>query len=185
MAWEWRALTFQWYDVRSETSYVLPPSLIGADTQKFHYLTFASKLAKLRVHYTIGRLVETAACLHTPVTLQATEQGIWVSNIPSSGTGNALSCAEHAIYLMLATLRQQNAMQQSIQQRRVGVPVSETLFGKSVLLVGFGNIAKELIPRQESSPAMSFTRCHHEPISYWNCCRFFRRQTVLLIDMDT
>ncbi|KAL3150379.1 hypothetical protein ABBQ32_000218 [Trebouxia sp. C0010 RCD-2024] len=79
--------------------------------------------------------------------MQATEQGIWVSNIPSSSTGNALSCAEHAIYLMLASLRQQNAMRASIQQRRVGVPVGETLFNKFVLIVGFGNIAKELIPR--------------------------------------
>lgn len=81
--------------------------------------------------------------------MQATEQGIWVSNIPSSSTGNALSCAEHAIYLMLASLRQQNAMRASIQQRRVGVPVGETLFNKFVLIVGFGNIAKELIPRQD------------------------------------
>ena len=80
--------------------------------------------------------------------MQATEQGIWVSNIPSSSTGNALSCAEHAIYLMLASLRQQNAMRASIQHRRVGVPVGETLFNKCVLIVGFGNIAKELIPRQ-------------------------------------
>lgn len=70
-----------------------------------------------------------------------------MSNIPSSGTGNALSCAEHAIYLMLSTLRHQNAMRQAIQQGKVGVPVGETLFGKTVLIVGFGNIAKELIPR--------------------------------------
>lgn len=70
-----------------------------------------------------------------------------MSNIPSSGTGNALSCAEHAIYLMLATLRQQNAMRQSIQIRKIGVPVGDTLFGKTVLIIGFGNIAKELIPR--------------------------------------
>lgn len=54
---------------------------------------------------------------------------------------------------MLATLKQQNAMRESMQQRRVGVPVGETLFGKSVLIVGFGNIAKELIPRQDPSPA--------------------------------
>ena len=81
---------------------------------------------------------------------QATEQGIWVSNIPSSSTGNALSCAEHAIYLMLATLRQQNLMSEFIRRQRVGVPVGETLFGKSVLIIGFGNIAKELISRQGS-----------------------------------
>lgn len=41
---------------------------------------------------------------------QASELGIWVSNIPSAATGNALSCAEHAVFLMLATLRQHNAM---------------------------------------------------------------------------
>lgn len=97
------------------------------------------------------------ASFGSPADSQATEQGIWVSNIPSSSTGNALSCAEHAIYLMLATLRQQNYMQASIQQHRVGVPVGETLFNKSVLIVGFGNIAKELIPRQDDMHAAS---CH-------------------------
>ena len=41
------------------------------------------------------------------IALQATRRGVWVSNILSAGTGNALSCAEHAIYLMLATLRRE------------------------------------------------------------------------------
>ncbi|EFN57851.1 hypothetical protein CHLNCDRAFT_143308 [Chlorella variabilis] len=77
----------------------------------------------------------------------ATELGIWVSNIPSAGTGNAASCAEHAIYLMLATLRYHNAMADSIRERRLGVPLGQTLLGKTVLLVGFGNIAKELAVR--------------------------------------
>lgn len=36
---------------------------------------------------------------------QATRLGIWVSNIPSADTGNALSCAEHIMYLTLALLR--------------------------------------------------------------------------------
>ena len=85
-----------------------------------------------------------------------------MSNIPSSSTGNALSCAEHAIYLMLATLRQQNAMQVSIQQRRVGVPVGETLLNKSVLIVGFGNIAKELIPRQGDVHAACWHRSAYD-----------------------
>ena len=54
--------------------------------------------------------------------MQATELGIWVSNIPSLATGNALSCAEHAVLLMLATLRDLAGMQASIQQvsRRSG-----------------------------------------------------------------
>lgn len=33
-----------------------------------------------------------------------------MSNIPSAGTGNAVSCAEHAIYLMMAVLRSHNEM---------------------------------------------------------------------------
>ena len=40
----------------------------------------------------------------------ATKFGIWVSNIPSAGTGNSVSCAEMAIFLILATLRNINAM---------------------------------------------------------------------------
>ena len=81
------------------------------------------------------------------IVLQATRRGVWVSNILSAGTGNALSCAEHAIYLMLATLRDQNSMAASIQRQQLGVPLGQTLYGKTVLIVGFGNIAKELIPR--------------------------------------
>ncbi|PRW58809.1 kinase [Chlorella sorokiniana] len=77
----------------------------------------------------------------------ASELGIWVSNIPSAGTGNAVSCAEHAIYLMMAVLRSHNEMADSIRHRRLGVPLGQTLFGKTVLIVGFGNIAKELAVR--------------------------------------
>lgn len=37
----------------------------------------------------------------------ATKRGIKVARIPSGVTGNALSCAEMAIYLMLGLLRKQ------------------------------------------------------------------------------
>jgi hypothetical protein len=78
---------------------------------------------------------------------QATQRGIWVSNIPSAGTGNALSCAEMAVFLMLATLRRLPLMQAAVRERGLGVPTGETLFGKTVLLLGFGGIAKELAVR--------------------------------------
>lgn len=78
---------------------------------------------------------------------------VQVSNIPSGETGNAASCAEHAIYLALALLRDQHQMAASIRDRRVGVPLGQTLLGKTALLIGFGNIAKELVPRYSySSP---------------------------------
>ena len=70
-----------------------------------------------------------------------------MSNIPSEGNGNALSCAEMAIFLILACLRSVNAMADSITHGRVGVPLGNTLLGKTVLIVGFGHIAKELVPR--------------------------------------
>jgi phosphoglycerate dehydrogenase-like enzyme len=70
-----------------------------------------------------------------------------VSNIPSDATGNAKACAEHAILLALALLRDWNACQQAVQDQRLGEPCGETLFGKYVLVLGFGNIAKELVPR--------------------------------------
>ena len=79
--------------------------------------------------------------------MQATSKGIHVSNIPSEGTGNALSCAEMAIYLTLACLRSAPSMADSIRHGRVGVPLGQTLYGKRILIVGFGGIAKELIPR--------------------------------------
>lgn len=73
--------------------------------------------------------------------------GIWVSNIPSRDTGNAQSCAEMAIFLTLAILRNLNGMTRSIKQQQLGVPPGDALIGKSVLVIGFGNIAKELIVR--------------------------------------
>ena len=51
------------------------------------------------------------------------------------------------MYLALACLRSASSMAESIQQGRVGVPLGKTLYGKSVLIVGFGGIAKELVPR--------------------------------------
>ena len=67
--------------------------------------------------------------------MQATSRGIHVSNIPSAGTGNALSCAEMAVYLTLACLRSAPSMAESIQHSRVGVPLGQTLFGWMVLVV--------------------------------------------------
>ena len=57
---------------------------------------------KLIIQYGVGvEAVDAAA---------ATAAGVWLSNIPSHGTGNAISCAEHALFLMLACLRHHNAM---------------------------------------------------------------------------
>ncbi|WJX36406.1 hypothetical protein P8452_24287 [Trifolium repens] len=77
----------------------------------------------------------------------ATKHGIKVARIPGDVTGNAASCAEMAIYLMLGLLRKQNEMAISIQQRKLGEPIGDTLFGKTVFILGFGNIGIDLARR--------------------------------------
>ncbi|KAL3698596.1 hypothetical protein R1sor_012672 [Riccia sorocarpa] len=76
----------------------------------------------------------------------ATELGIRVARIPSAGTGNALACAEHAVYLILSLLRDQKGMTKSVQEAKIGQPEGRTLFGNTVLIVGFGSIGQKLAP---------------------------------------
>ncbi|XP_031490572.1 uncharacterized protein LOC116257743 [Nymphaea colorata] len=77
----------------------------------------------------------------------ATRHGIKVARIPGNVTGNSVSCAEHAIYLMLGLLRRQKEMESAVQQMLLGLPVGETLFGKTVLILGYGNIGVDLASR--------------------------------------
>jgi len=77
----------------------------------------------------------------------ATDLGISVSFIPSSESGNAQSCAEHAIFLSLCLLRRQKICIESINRGLLGYPTGRTLMGSSVLLYGYGNIGKELAKR--------------------------------------
>ncbi len=77
----------------------------------------------------------------------AADLGIYVSNIPSKDTGNAESCAEMCLFLALALLRKIRQMEQSILSRELGVPIGNMLKNSQVCVIGFGNIAKALIPR--------------------------------------
>uniref|UniRef100_A0A0D9WXH8 Phosphoglycerate dehydrogenase n=1 Tax=Leersia perrieri TaxID=77586 RepID=A0A0D9WXH8_9ORYZ len=77
----------------------------------------------------------------------ATEQRIKVARIPGKTTGNAVSCAEMAIYLTLGVLRKQKVMDTAVKLKDLGIPVGDTIFGKSVLILGFGAIGVELAKR--------------------------------------
>ncbi|KAL0700686.1 hypothetical protein Bca4012_056808 [Brassica carinata] len=77
----------------------------------------------------------------------ATIHGIKVARIPSEGNGNAASCSEMAIYLMLGLLKKQNEMLMSVQSRQLGQPTGGTLLGKTVFILGYGNIGIELAKR--------------------------------------
>ena len=73
--------------------------------------------------------------------------GISVANVPSRDSGNAVSVAEWAIFLMLALARDAAGQQESVKAERLGVPVGTTLFGKTVGLVGLGNLGQAVAPR--------------------------------------
>ncbi|WOL03220.1 hypothetical protein Cni_G11940 [Canna indica] len=77
----------------------------------------------------------------------ATEHNIKVARIPGSTSGNAASCAEMAIYLILGLLKKQKEMETIIRENKLGVPVGETLSGKTVFILGFGAIGVELAKR--------------------------------------
>ncbi|CAL1409936.1 unnamed protein product [Linum trigynum] len=77
----------------------------------------------------------------------ATKCGIKVARIPSDVTGNATSCAEMSIYLMLGLLRKQHELETAVQQKKLGEPIGDTLFGKTVFILGYGNIGIELAKR--------------------------------------
>ncbi|KAK9110050.1 hypothetical protein Sjap_018110 [Stephania japonica] len=77
----------------------------------------------------------------------ATKCGIKVARIPGRTSGNSASCAEMALYLMLGLLRKQKEMEISIMQKRLGEPIGETLLGKTIFILGFGNIGIDLAKR--------------------------------------
>ncbi|KAL3634718.1 hypothetical protein CASFOL_021772 [Castilleja foliolosa] len=77
----------------------------------------------------------------------ATRHGIKVARIPSNGTGNASSCAEMAIYLMLGLLRKQNEIPVAVRQKNLGSPIGDSLLGKTVFILGFGNMGAQLAKR--------------------------------------
>ena len=74
-------------------------------------------------------------------------RGILLARIPSERTGNAASTAEMGVYLLLAALRQHNGMGAAVQSRTLGAPLGRQLKGLKVLVVGWGNIARELAVR--------------------------------------
>ncbi|XP_004250408.1 uncharacterized protein [Solanum lycopersicum] len=77
----------------------------------------------------------------------ATKHGIKVAKIPGGATGNAASCAEMAIYLILGLLRKQHQMKISVEQKKLGEPTGVNLQGKTVFILGFGNIGIHLAKR--------------------------------------
>ncbi len=94
-------------------------------------------------------LVQTTSAGYEGVDLEAASTlGIWVSFAPSGETGNAISVAEWAVLLLMASSRDlglalASERDPSVKLERPG----EALFGKDVCIVGYGGIGRELVAR--------------------------------------
>jgi len=81
----------------------------------------------------------------------ATRQGIYVANVPGhEGAGNAVSVAEHAVFLMLALARKFPRARANVRNRTFGAPLGAGLMGKTVAIVGVGSIGTELARHLQS-----------------------------------
>ena len=72
----------------------------------------------------------------------ATKAGIKVGRIRSDSNPNATSTAEMGVFLTLAALKRINECQISVENKVLGSPMGESLFGATVLFVGWGRVAK-------------------------------------------
>jgi len=77
----------------------------------------------------------------------ARERGIAVANVPSGASGNADSVAELGIYLLIGLARRAWEIPGVMQERRLGRPMGMSLGGKTVGLIGLGDIGKALLRR--------------------------------------
>jgi len=77
----------------------------------------------------------------------ATKYGVYVANVPSKGSGNSASVAEQAIFLMIALARRYPQCQKSVSAGIVGEPIGRALAGKTVGIIGLGNVGQDLVKR--------------------------------------
>jgi phosphoglycerate dehydrogenase-like enzyme len=94
-------------------------------------------------------LVQTTSAGYEGVDIEAAGAlGIWVSFAPSGETGLAISVAEWTVLLLMASARDlglalQSERDPSVRPGRPGL----ALFGKTVCIIGFGGIGRELVDR--------------------------------------
>ena len=96
---------------------------------------------------TFGLIQQFGVGLETVDVGAATAAGVWVARVPSAGTGNAESVAEHAILLMLALARHFPQALAALRDQRLGEPIGIALAGKTACIVGLGSAGGALAVR--------------------------------------
>ncbi|MCC7045985.1 MAG: hypothetical protein IT562_04660 [Alphaproteobacteria bacterium] len=76
---------------------------------------------------------------------RATAKGVYVARVPTELTGANRMVAEHAVFLMMAVAKRYHEATRSIRERRVSLPKTVGLTGKTLGMVGLGQTGIELI----------------------------------------
>jgi phosphoglycerate dehydrogenase-like enzyme len=109
---------------------------------------YVSKIdASIVGHGTFGLVQQFGVGLDAVDVGAATDAGVWVARVPSRGTGNAESVAEHALLLTLALSRRLPQAQAALAAGIVGDPPGVALLGKTACIVGLGDIGSALAAR--------------------------------------
>eukprot|EP00466_Bigelowiella_natans_P001333 jgi/Bigna1/139205/aug1.49_g13913 len=105
-------------------------------------IKLGAEKGNLRLIYQYGAGIEGVDAV------SARELGVAVANIPA-GSGNGVSTAEHAVYLLLECVAnvKKSMMEKELQNRVLGSPLGYAMKGKSVVILGFGSIGKALAKR--------------------------------------
>jgi phosphoglycerate dehydrogenase-like enzyme len=96
----------------------------------------------------------------------AAKQGVAVCNVPADETpGNALSTAEQALFLMMATARRFNFSRRNLAEGPWGAPQGRALWGQEALIVGLGAVGKALAARLVPlAMRVSAVKAHPDPV---------------------
>lgn len=78
---------------------------------------------------------------------RAGQLGVWVARLPGDLTGNAAAVAELAVLHLLALRRRLDDVRAAFAERRWGQPMSGSLLGTTVLVVGLGAIGTAVAER--------------------------------------
>lgn len=97
-----------------------------------------------------GLVQQFGVGLETVDVSAATAAGVWVARVPSAGTGNAESVAEHAILLMLTLARRLPQAQAALNRRVTGEPAGMALLQKRAVIVGLGDVGEALARRLQA-----------------------------------
>jgi phosphoglycerate dehydrogenase-like enzyme len=107
-------------------------------------------------------LIQTVTAGYEGIDIDAAnELGIWVSFAPSELTGNAASVAEFAVLLMLGAARHLQQVVRLREDSAGSLGIAPALSGKTVCVVGLGNIGRLLVDRLRPFGMRILATDHH------------------------